>query len=130
MNGVSTRHYKHVIPEMVESVGISKSSVSRETIEVSGSALQELRGRRLEDTDFLTNADEGIRQYYRRYGSAYIALMKDLGPTPAFDEAMIEAVAAGVDQMTGSESTAHQQHRRDQLILRIRQLKRETSPGV
>jgi len=77
-----------------------------------------------------TNADEGIRHYYRRYGSAYIALMNDLGPTPAFDEAMIEAVAAEVDQMTGSESTADQQHRRDQLILRIRQLKRETSRGV
>ena len=33
MNGVSTRSYQHVIPEMAESVGISKSSVSQETIE-------------------------------------------------------------------------------------------------
>jgi transposase-like protein len=60
MNGVSTRHYRHVIPEMAESVGISKSSVSRETIEASEAALQELLERRLDDKDFLVIYIDGL----------------------------------------------------------------------
>ncbi|MGB9103794.1 MAG: 3-hydroxyacyl-CoA dehydrogenase NAD-binding domain-containing protein [Terriglobales bacterium] len=72
-----------------------------------------------------TNADEGIRQYYGRYGHAYLALMNDLGPTPAFDDAMIEALGRGVDEMTRTESQAEQLHRRDRLILAIRWLKAE-----
>lgn len=60
MNGVSTRHYKHVIPQMAESVGISKSSVSRETIEASETALQELLERRLDDKDFLVIYIDGL----------------------------------------------------------------------
>ena len=32
---VSTRKYARVIPEMAETVGVSKSAVSRETIEAS-----------------------------------------------------------------------------------------------
>ena len=35
MHGVSTRSYRHVIPEMANSVDISKSSVSQETMEAS-----------------------------------------------------------------------------------------------
>jgi hypothetical protein len=38
---------------MAESVGISKSSVSREMIEASEAALKELLERRLDDKDFL-----------------------------------------------------------------------------
>jgi hypothetical protein len=60
MNGVSTRHYKHVIPEMAESVGISKSSVSREMIEASEAALKELLERRLDDKDFLVIYIDGL----------------------------------------------------------------------
>lgn len=60
MNGVSTRHYRQVIPAMAESVGISKSSVSRETIEASEAALQELLERRLDDKDFLIIYIDGL----------------------------------------------------------------------
>jgi len=60
LNGVSTRHYKDVVPEMAESVGISKSSVSRETIEASEAALQELLERRLDDKDFLVIYIDGL----------------------------------------------------------------------
>jgi putative transposase len=60
MNGVSTRHYQHVIPEMAESVGISKSSVSRETMEASEAALKELLERRLDDKDFLVIYIDGL----------------------------------------------------------------------
>lgn len=61
MNGVSTRNYQHVIPEMAESVGISKSSVSRETIEAAQAALQELLERGLDDKDFLIVYIDGLR---------------------------------------------------------------------
>jgi len=60
MNGVSTRHYRRVVPEMAESVGISKSSVSRETIEASEAALQQLLERRLDDKDFLVLYIDGL----------------------------------------------------------------------
>jgi putative transposase len=53
MNGVSTRSYRHVIPDMAEGVGISKSSVSQETIEASEAALKQLLERRLDDKDFI-----------------------------------------------------------------------------
>jgi hypothetical protein len=35
MRGVSTRQYRSVIPEMADTVGVSKSRVSRQTIEAS-----------------------------------------------------------------------------------------------
>jgi putative transposase len=60
MNGVSTRSYQHVIPEMAESVGISKSSVSQETIEATEVALQELLERRLDDKDFIVIYIDGL----------------------------------------------------------------------
>jgi putative transposase len=60
MNGVSTRHYRHVVPQMAESVGISKSSVSRETMEASEAALKELLERRLDDQDFLVIYIDGL----------------------------------------------------------------------
>jgi putative transposase len=60
MNGVSTRSYQHVIPEMAESVGISKSSVSQETIEASEAALKQLLERRLDDKDFIVIYIDGL----------------------------------------------------------------------
>ena len=38
LNGVSTRHYQSVIPEMADTVGVSRSTVSRESIEASEAA--------------------------------------------------------------------------------------------
>jgi transposase-like protein len=60
MNGVSTRNYEHIIPEMAESVGVSKSSVSRETIEASEAALKDLLERRLDDKDFIVIYIDGL----------------------------------------------------------------------
>ena len=45
MNGVSTRSYEKVLPEMADTVGISKSSVSREFIQASGEELKQLSTR-------------------------------------------------------------------------------------
>jgi len=53
MRGVSTRQYKDVLPEMAETVGVSKSSVSRRFIEASEEALKTLCERRFEDVDIL-----------------------------------------------------------------------------
>jgi hypothetical protein len=42
LNSVSTRRYRKGIPAMADSVGVSKSTVSRETIEASEAALEPL----------------------------------------------------------------------------------------
>jgi putative transposase len=53
INGVSTRRYKDVIPEMAESVGISKSAVSRANIEAGERRLKELAERRFDELEIL-----------------------------------------------------------------------------
>ena len=61
MAGVSTRKYGHVIGEMADTVGVSKSSVSRETIEASERVLKELMERRPEEWDLLVIYLDGIQ---------------------------------------------------------------------
>ncbi|MGH9929421.1 MAG: IS256 family transposase [Pyrinomonadaceae bacterium] len=53
LSGVSTRDYQKVIREMAETVGVSKSSVSREFVEESATKLKELNERSLADQDLL-----------------------------------------------------------------------------
>lgn len=53
LNGVSTRRYQRVIPEMADTVGVSRSTVSREAIEASEAALKQLLERRFDDVDLL-----------------------------------------------------------------------------
>ena len=60
LHGVSTRHYEKVIPEMAETVGVSKSNVSREAIAASEAALSELLSRRFEDVDILIIYIDGV----------------------------------------------------------------------
>ena len=60
MNGVSTRGYQRVIPEMADSVGISKSTVSQQTTVAAEQALEELLARRLEDKDILVVYIDGL----------------------------------------------------------------------
>ena len=61
LRGVSTRHYEHVLPEMAQTVGVSKSSVSREMIEASEKVLKELVERRFDDKDILLIYVDGLR---------------------------------------------------------------------
>jgi len=61
MRGVSTRNYKKVLPEMAETVGVSKSSVSRELIEAGEKALKELTERDFGDKDILIVYLDGLR---------------------------------------------------------------------
>ncbi len=60
MRGVSTRNYREVLPEMAETVGISKSTISREFIEASEKALKELAERRFDEKDILIVYIDGI----------------------------------------------------------------------
>lgn len=60
MRGVSTRQYEHVIPAMAETVGVGKSSVSRETITAAEKELEQLTARRFDDTDLLIIYIDGM----------------------------------------------------------------------
>src|SRR5262245_2131044 len=51
MRGVSTRQYKAVIPAMADTVGVSKSSVSRQTIEASEAEVEALLSRRFDEVE-------------------------------------------------------------------------------
>lgn len=61
LNGVSTRNYAKVLPEMAESVGISRSAVSREFIAASETQLKTLCERRFDDLEILIVYIDGIR---------------------------------------------------------------------
>ncbi len=60
MRGVSTRNYKAILPEACEAVGVSKSSVSREFIEASEKAYQDLLERRWDEINLLAIYLDGI----------------------------------------------------------------------
>lgn len=49
MRGVSTRQYRGVIPAMADTMGVSKSSVSRQMIEASEAEVEALLGRRFDE---------------------------------------------------------------------------------
>lgn len=59
--GVSTRRYEHVIPEMAETVGVSKSQVSREAIDAGERLLKELAERDFSKLDILAVWIDGIQ---------------------------------------------------------------------
>ncbi len=61
LSGVSTRNYAKVLPEMAESVGISRSAVSREFIAASEDELEALCQRRLDGLEILIVYVDGIR---------------------------------------------------------------------
>ena len=60
LEGVSTRRYQAVIPKMADTVGVSKSSVSRTMIQASQAEVEKLLNRRFEDVDLLIIYIDGI----------------------------------------------------------------------
>jgi transposase-like protein len=60
LEGVSTRRYQGVIPKMADTVGVSKSSVSRATIQASEAEVEKLLNRRFDDVDLLIIYIDGI----------------------------------------------------------------------
>ena len=60
MRGVSTRNYKEVIPTMAETVGVSKSAVSRRVIEASEAEVEALLSRRFDELRLLVIYIDGL----------------------------------------------------------------------
>jgi len=60
LEGVSTRRYQGVIPKMAETVGVSKSSVSRAMIQASEAQVEKLLNRRFDDVDLLIIYVDGM----------------------------------------------------------------------
>jgi transposase-like protein len=61
MRGVSTRQYRGVIPEMADTVGVSKSSVSRQMIEASEAEVEALLSRRFDQVKLLIIYVDGMQ---------------------------------------------------------------------
>jgi len=61
MMGVSTRNYQRILPEMAETVGVSKSNVSRQFIEASEQTLKALCERRFDEKDIVVVYIDGIQ---------------------------------------------------------------------
>ncbi|MCA9078355.1 MAG: IS256 family transposase [Planctomycetaceae bacterium] len=66
MAGISTRRYEDVLPEMAQTVGVSKSQVSREFIESGERLLKELAERDFSEQDILVVYVDGLQfgQYH------------------------------------------------------------------
>jgi transposase-like protein len=60
LRGVSTRQYRAVLPEMAETVGVAKSSVSQEAMAASEEELQRLCERRFDELDLLIIYLDGL----------------------------------------------------------------------
>jgi len=60
MRSVSTRNYREVLPEMAETVSVSKSTISRACVEASAKALKDLAERRFDEKDILIVYIDGI----------------------------------------------------------------------
>ena len=67
LRGVSTREYADVLPEMAETVGVSRSSISRQAIEASAEQLKQLQERRWDQIEILVIYIDG-----QRFGAHHI----------------------------------------------------------
>lgn len=67
LRGVSTREYREVLPQMAETVGVSRSSISRQAIEASVEQLKQLQERRWDKTEIVVIYIDG-----QRFGSHHI----------------------------------------------------------
>lgn len=61
LKGVSTRNYAAVIPGMADSVGVSRSAVSREATEAAERMLEQLLERRWDEVDLLVIYLDGMK---------------------------------------------------------------------
>ena len=61
LRGVSTREYQEVLPQMAQTVGVSRSAISRKTVEASAEQLKQLQERRWESVEILVIYIDGQR---------------------------------------------------------------------
>jgi L-gulonate 3-dehydrogenase len=69
-----------------------------------------------------TNADQGARQYFTRYGKAYEEMWDALNTKTRFNPELIEQIGQATDRMTGA-SYEKQRQWRDRMISAIRAVK-------
>ncbi len=67
LRGVSTREYQEVLPQMAETVGVSRSAISRKAVEASAEQLKQLQERRWENAEILVIYIDG-----QRFGAHHI----------------------------------------------------------
>ena len=65
--GLSTREYQEVLPQMAETVGVSRSAISRKAVEASAEQLKQLQERRWENVEILVIYIDG-----QRFGAHHI----------------------------------------------------------
>lgn len=75
MKGVSTRNYKSILPDMAETVNVSKSQVSREFILASEKQFKQLCERRFDQTDILVIYIDGIQ-----FGDCHVIVALGVDP--------------------------------------------------
>lgn len=73
-----------------------------------------------------TNAIGGIGDYFARFGESYRALMQDLeAAAPAFEKATLADIGTAVEAEAGVADVAGLCRKRDRLLARLNELKRE-----
>jgi 3-hydroxyacyl-CoA dehydrogenase len=71
------------------------------------------------------NADEGIAQYFSRYGPSYAMLIEDLDSNPPrFDPQVLRQIADAIEQREGVKGVPAFVRKRDVMVKELNQLKR------
>jgi 3-hydroxyacyl-CoA dehydrogenase len=76
-----------------------------------------------------TNKDDGARAYFGGAIEWITDLMNQLGPTPAFDPALIERIGQSLDRARGDTSREDVRAWRDRMVVEIRRLKAAHPPN-
>jgi L-gulonate 3-dehydrogenase len=75
------------------------------------------------------NADQGIEQYFGRYGEAYYAMFADLKTqNPTFDRPTLKRIGEMVQRREGVKSVAELLRRRDVMVKKLRAMKAAMEP--
>ncbi len=85
LRGVSTRQYQAVLPEMADTVGVAKSSVSAEAIEASEEELQKLSIVPRCNLALALLEDDFLRRLLNEVRMHLFDLTKTTGPNPKAD---------------------------------------------
>jgi 3-hydroxyacyl-CoA dehydrogenase len=70
-----------------------------------------------------TNADGGVREYLERFAGSLETLMRDLGPTPQIDKALVDRIGALTDASYGTTPLVEIRRWRDRLVREVVRLK-------
>jgi len=76
-----------------------------------------------------SNADQGIEQYFGRYGDAYRSMFADLkSHAPRFEAATLRRIGQMVERREGVTDVAGLLRRRDVMVKKLRRMKDEMEP--